>query len=101
MDQWLGEVRSTTAAEPNSSVDNSESTIGEHPAESRLAVAKTRSEARSHAENALEQFRQSSRATEVQYCMYPVECSSELLAELAGQAGKAELPPIHLSLIHI
>jgi len=85
----LGEVRGGTAAERNSTVDNSKPSLGcawadgrEHPRKiSGLAVATIGPEARFHAENALEQFPQKSRLTEVQYCtLRPVECSSELLA---------------------
>src|SRR5271166_3110049 len=69
---------------------------GEHPRKlSGLAVAKIQPEARSHAENALEQFRQRSRLTEVRYRTPCIEeCSSELLAGLDGQSRKAEFPPI-------
>jgi hypothetical protein len=63
----LGAVRSSTAAEQNSSVDNSEPTQicawadgDELPAESRLAASKIGAEARSHAENALTRFRRRS-----------------------------------------
>src|ERR1700686_902501 len=60
---------------------------GEHPRKlSGLAVAKIRPEARSHAENALEQFRQRSRLTEGRDRIpCTEECSSGLWAGVNGQ----------------
>src|SRR5580692_11667846 len=70
------ELRNSTGARTTRRTSPGAHSGGENPRKlSGPAVAKIRPEARSHAENAVEQFRQRSRLTEVRYhALCPVKC---------------------------